>query len=218
MTETFPERTRAAVAHLRRRDPVMRGLIDRVGRFTLRPQRERFRLLIRAIISQQISTKAARSIRRRVEALVRPQRPTAARLAEVPPEQLRSAGLSPQKAGYVHDLCEKVAGGVVRLRTIGRLSDEEAIEELTQVKGIGRWTAQMFLIFALGRLDVLPHDDLGLRSALRELYDLSELPDKATCHEIAEPWRPYASVATWYCWRHCESAPPVSGNGAGYPV
>ena len=90
------------------------------------------------------------------------------------------------------------------MRYIGRLSDEQIIERLTEVRGIGRWTAQMFLIFSLGRLDVFPHDDLGIRSAIRNRYALAELPDKATAHAIAEPWRPYATVASWYCWRTLE--------------
>jgi DNA-3-methyladenine glycosylase II len=114
---------------------------------------------------------------------------------------LRSAGLSPQKASYVADLAAKVNAGTVDLRRIGRLSDERIIDRLTQVKGIGHWTAQMFLIFALGRLDVFPHDDLGVKTAIRNRYGLSELPDKPTALAIAAPWRPYASVASWYCWR-----------------
>jgi DNA-3-methyladenine glycosylase II len=92
----------------------------------------------------------------------------------------------------------------VQLRNIGRLPDEQVIEQLIQVKGIGRWTAQMFLIFSLGRLDVFPHDDLGVRAAIRRFYGLRELPDKATSLRIAAPWSPYASVASWYCWRGCE--------------
>jgi DNA-3-methyladenine glycosylase II len=99
------------------------------------------------------------------------------------------------------DLAEKTLDGTVRLERIGRLPDEAVIEMLTQVKGIGQWTAEMFLIFSLGRLDVLPVDDLGVRSALRNLYSLPELPNKAKCMEIAAPWRPYASIASWYCWR-----------------
>jgi DNA-3-methyladenine glycosylase II len=114
---------------------------------------------------------------------------------------LRSVGLSPQKASYVTDLVKKVNDETVNLRQIGRLSDEQAIDQLIQVKGIGRWTAQMFLIFSLGRLDVFPHDDLGVRSAIRDNYGLADLPDKEMAIKIAEPWRPYATVASWYCWQ-----------------
>jgi DNA-3-methyladenine glycosylase II len=103
----------------------------------------------------------------------------------------------------------------VSLRDIGRCSDELVIQRLTQVKGIGRWTAQMFLIFALGRLDVFPEDDLGVRSAIRNLYGLSELPDRQTSRTIAEVWRPYASVASWYCWRSLEMANSRGSSGKG---
>ena len=117
------------------------------------------------------------------------------------PEQIRSAGVSPQKARYILDLAANVQDGRVDLRQIGRFSDERVIEQLTKVKGIGRWTAQMFLIFSLGRLDIFPHDDLGVRKAIRNRYGLNELPDKETSCSIAEKWRPFASVASWYCWR-----------------
>jgi DNA-3-methyladenine glycosylase II len=117
---------------------------------------------------------------------------------------LRLVGVSPQKAAYLLALVRHVNEGMLELRTIGRLSDEQVIQQLVQVKGIGRWTAQMFLIFSLGRFDVFPHDDLGVRSAIRLNYGLSELPDKATSHAVAQSWRPYASVASWYCWRSLE--------------
>lgn len=179
----------------------MRGIIDEVGPFTLRPQRDRFRMLVRSIISQQISTGAARSIRQRLEELAAPEGLTAASLVRFSAEQLRSAGISPQKAKYILDLAVRTQDGSVNLRQMGRCSDERVIEQLTTVKGIGRWTAQMFLIFALGRLDVFPYDDLGVRSAIRDSYGLDELPDKETSSAIAQKWRPYASVASWYCWR-----------------
>jgi DNA-3-methyladenine glycosylase II len=197
----FHERTELARTHLRSADPVMRRIIAEVGPFTLRPQRDRFKMLVRSIISQQISTGAARSIRKRLEELAAPDGLTAASLGRFSPEQLRTAGVSPQKAKYILDLSENVKEGGVNLQQMGRYSDERVIEQLTIVKGIGRWTAQMFLIFALGRLDVFPHDDLGVRSAIRNRYDLDELPGKETSCAIAETWRPYASVASWYCWR-----------------
>ena len=191
----------AAVSHLRRNDSVMRLVIRRVGPFTLKPRRDRFGTLVRSIISKQISTHAARSIRTKLEALVPGRRFTAEKLVALPIDELRSAGLSGQKVRYILDLSHRVLGGELPLGTIGRLSDEAAIEQLVEVKGIGRWTAQMFLIFSLGRLDVFPHDDLGIRTALRNLYDLDDLPDKAAAHAVAELWRPYATVASWYCWR-----------------
>lgn len=198
---TFSPRTIAAgVAHLRQSDPVMGALIEQVGPFTLKRERDRFRMLVRSIISQQISTAAARSIRLRLEALVGGEI-SAESLAELPVESLRGAGLSPQKTSYLQDLCDRVRSGAVRLDRVSRLDDEGVIEHLVQVKGIGRWTAQMFLLFCLGRLDVFPHDDLGVRAALQRLYGLDGLPDKRTSHALAEPWRPYASIASWYCWR-----------------
>lgn len=187
--------------HLRAADPVMKAVIDTVGPFTLRLERDRFSMLIRSIISQQISTSAARSIRKRLQELAGPVGLKAANVAHFTLDQLRSVGLSPQKASYVADLARKANDGAVDLRQIGRLSDERIVEQLTQVRGIGRWTAQMFLIFSLGRLDVFPHDDLGVRTAIRDRYGLADLPDKQTAHAIAAPWRPYASVASWYCWR-----------------
>jgi DNA-3-methyladenine glycosylase II len=193
-----------AVGHLRKADPVMRRIIDAVGPFTLRPRRDRFRMLVRSIVSQQISTAAARSILQRLEQLAAPEGLTAPSLARFTADELRAVGVSPQKAAYLLDLVRHVNEGALELRTIGRLSDEQVIEQLIQVKGIGRWTAQMFLIFSLGRLDVFPHDDLGVRSAIRRNYGLSDLSDKATSHAIAQHWRPYASVASWYCWRSLE--------------
>ena len=141
-----------------------------------------------------------------MQELAGPDGLTATNLARFTTDELRSVGLSPQKASYVADLATKVNDGTVDLRQIGRLSDERVVETLTQVKGIGRWTAQMFLIFSLGRPDVFPHDDLGVRTAIRDRYGLDDLPDKATSHAIAAPWRPYASVASWYCWRSLDLA------------
>ncbi|HUE70204.1 MAG TPA: hypothetical protein VMP01_04880 [Pirellulaceae bacterium] len=190
--------------HFRRRDPVIARVIKQVGPMTLRPQRDRFGMLVRSIIAQQISTAAARSIRQRLVDLVAPKKLSAEVVASVPIERLRTAGLSPQKASYLHDLAAKIAGGSVRLSRVGRMTDEEVIAELTQVKGIGVWTAQMFLIFSLGRLDVFPPDDLGIRTAIRNLYGLSELPKRDACHEIGERWRPLATAGSWYCWRSLE--------------
>ena len=190
--------------HLRRVDPVMRGLIKQAGPYTLKRRRNRFHALVSSIISQQISGSAARAIRQRLHDYFAPDSLSPQGLSKLTPETLRMLGLSAQKASYLLDLANRVASGDLRLEKMGRLSDEEVIEELIKVKGIGVWTAQMFLMFSLGRLDVFPHDDLGVRTAIRNLYRLEELPDKATSHRIAEPWRPYASIASWYCWRSLE--------------
>ena len=190
--------------HLRAADPVMKGIIDAVGPFTLSLNRDRFGMLVRSIISQQISGSAANSICRRLRELAGPRGLNAANLARFSIAELRSAGVSPQKAAYITDLVQKANDGIVNLRQIGRLSDECIVEHLTQVKGIGRWTAQMFLIFSLGRLDIFPHDDLGVRPAIRNRYGLTDLPDKQTALAVAAPWRPYATVASWYCWQSLE--------------
>jgi DNA-3-methyladenine glycosylase II len=196
----------AATRHFRKADPVIAGVIKQVGPCTLKPQRDRFNMLVRSIISQQISTAAARSIRAKLDALIAPEKVSPEVLARFSLEQLKSAGLSSQKATYLHDLAAKTAYGTVRLKTIGKMKDEEAIEELIQVKGIGRWTAQMFLIFSLGRPDVFPPDDLGIKMALRNLYGLSDLPTKSEAHALAAPWTPHSTFATWYLWRSLDLA------------
>ena len=210
-------RIQTARRHLRAADPVMKTIIDAVGPYTLRFERDRFAMLVRSIVSQQISTSAARAIRKRLQELAGPDGLTAQNLARFGIDPLRSVGLSPQKASYVADLASKVNDGTVDLRRIGRLSDDDVVETLTRVKGIGRWTAQMFLIFSLGRPDVFPRDDLGVRTAIRDRYGLDDLPDKATSHAIAARWRPYASVASWYCWRSLDLARNTKTVATGYP-
>jgi DNA-3-methyladenine glycosylase II len=195
----------------------MKAMIDDVGSFTLRYERDRFNLLVRSIVSQQISTIAARSIRQRLLQLVGSVGLTPDNVLRFSTDELRTVGLSRRKASYILDLATKVESGTVNLRQIGRLSDERVIEQLTQVNGIGRWTAQMFLIFSLGRPDVLPYGDLGVRAAIRGRYALGELPDKKTCQSIAEPWRPYASVASWYCWRTLDLERDEETVATGYP-
>ena len=196
--------TAAGLAHLRGSDPVLAAVIERAGAFGLKPRRNRFEMLARSILSQQISTSAAESIKRRLLALLKPGGLTAANLRRFTPEQLRTAGVSPQKAAYLLDLAAKVDDGAVRLGHLHTLPDEGVIEELVRIKGIGEWTAHMFLMFSLGRLDVLPHGDLGVRIALRDLYGLKDLPDVKRARRIAEKWRPYATIASWYCWRSLE--------------
>ena len=202
-----PALLQQATRHLKRRDCVLRPVIERVGPATLKREKNRFQALVRSIIAQQISGKAARAIWQRLHASVKPRRLTADVIFGFSVDQLRSLGLSPQKAGYVHDLAARVADGRLRLSRAHRMTDQQVIEELTQVKGIGEWTAHMFLIFSLGRPDVLPHGDFGVRVAIRDLYGLDDLPDKEQSLAIAEPWRPYASIAAWYCWRSLDNGP-----------
>ncbi|MBI3882527.1 MAG: DNA-3-methyladenine glycosylase 2 family protein [Verrucomicrobia bacterium] len=192
-----------ALAHLQCADPVMGKLIPMVGPFALKLKRGRFETLVRAIIAQQISTGAARSIRKRVATKLG-GRITPEKLARETPATLRQCGVSSQKAGYLLDLAGKVVASEVRLHHLHRLDDAAIIEELVRVKGIGEWTAQMFLMFCLGRPDVFPHGDLGIRNALKNLYRLREMPDREAAHKLAAPWRPYATIASWYCWRSLE--------------
>lgn len=201
---SWRETLHAATTRLAQADPILRPVIARAGPCRLkRRRRNHYRTLVGSIISQQISGKAAKSISARLVALVDDD-VSPERIARLKDPQLRGVGISPQKAGYIRDLTEKVLSGAVPLAKLARQPDEEVIAELTQVKGIGVWTAQMFLIFSLGRLDVFPHDDLGVRSALARLYSLKELPDKTTSHAIAAAWRPYATLGSWYCWRSLE--------------
>ncbi|MFM9965424.1 MAG: DNA-3-methyladenine glycosylase family protein [Planctomycetaceae bacterium] len=199
-----PDHIARALRHLRQSDPVLAEVIRRVGPFELQPKRGRFQSLVRSILAQQISTAVARSMVRKLEARLAPNNLTPASLGQLSFDELRAIGLSRQKATYLQDLTEKVASKTVRLHRVHRLTDEEIIAELIQVKGIGRWTVQMFLIFCLGRPDVFAPDDFGLRSAIQRLYGLPELPKRAEAEEIAAPWRPHATVASWYLWRSLE--------------
>ena len=199
--DTFDQVVRKAQRHLSRRDPKLAQLIKRVGGCTLRPGGEPFALLVRAIIAQMISTKAALAINARVVAALKPHGLTPATIIEVSEETLRSAGLSRAKALALKDLANRGLSGELPLDRLGELSDDEVIAKLVPVRGIGRWTAEMFLIFSLGRLDVLPVDDFGLRAGVRDLYELPELPGKVELRHRGEQWRPYRSIATWYFWR-----------------
>ncbi len=187
--------------HLARRDPVLKRLTAAVGPCMLSPNPDGFLQLAQAIISQQISTKAAASVGARLLTVLGTDGLTPAALLARPDEALRGAGLSANKVRSMRDLAEKVQSGAVPLGRLGEMEDEEVIEVLLPVRGIGRWTAQMFLIFSLGRLDVLAVDDLGLRAGVKDQYGLEELPDRARLTEMGELWRPYRSVATWYFWR-----------------
>ena len=194
---------RPALAHLKRADPILAGLIGRVGpyRMELRTNGTHYDALIRSIVFQQLSGKAASTIHRRFCALFPGKRPRAQDVATSSDDRLRSAGLSRQKLRYVRDLSARVAEGSLPLAHLGRMADDAIIEHLVQVKGIGRWTAQMFLMFRLGRPDVLPELDLGVQAAIQRAYGLRVRPTPREVIRIGTPWRPYASVASWYLWR-----------------
>jgi len=196
----------AALRHLKRSDPVLRRLIARVGplRLHLEQSRNQFGTLTEAIIHQQLALKAARTISRRFQQLYSSghgRLPRPPELLRTSRGKLRSVGLSRQKISYLRDLARRAGNGQLKLGRFSRMTDEQVINNLVQVKGIGRWTAEMFLIFCLDRPDVLPVDDLGLQYAIKEAYALRKLPSAARIQRLGEPWRPYRSIATWYLWR-----------------
>jgi 3-methyladenine DNA glycosylase/8-oxoguanine DNA glycosylase len=203
-----PADLRSARRHLASADPVMARLVRAVGRKPMGLHRggSAFAYLARAILAQQISVAAARSIAGRLSARFGwPWRPDD--LLGATDEELRGFGLSRQKAAYLRDLARRTRDGLPLAR-LSRHSDERVIEELTVVKGIGRWTAEMYLMFRLGRPDVLPVDDLGIRAAMRRAYRMRAAPKKERMRRIAEAWRPWRTVASWYLWRSLELPPP----------
>jgi DNA-3-methyladenine glycosylase II len=169
-----------------------------------RPRRTHFAELVRAICYQQLAGAAARTIHGRLEAALGGL-PTPESLLALPVERLRAAGLSANKAASVRDLAEKVVAGDVELDRVARLPDDEIVRELTLVRGIGRWTAEMFLIFQLGRLDVWPVDDLGVRNGYARVYRLDPAPTARALEPLADGLRPYRTIAAWYCWRAADS-------------
>jgi len=195
---------RKAERHLGKADKTMARIVERVGRcrFDEAQSKASFAALARVIVYQQLSGKAAATIYKRFVAALGRRQPNPASILGAPAQALRAAGLSGQKTAYLIDLAEKVDSGALSLRRLRHLDDDEVIAELTQVKGIGRWTAQMYLMFHLGRLDVLPVGDLGIRAGARDAYGLAELPDAATLERVGEPWRPYRSIGSWYLWRN----------------
>jgi DNA-3-methyladenine glycosylase II len=194
---------KSATLHLTKVDPVMAKIIQRVGpcRFTVREPT--FETLARSITFQQLNGKAAGTIFGLLHKAVGP-RFTARALLKLTPEQLRACGLSKQKIASLQDLAGRVARREINFRKLIDLEDEEIIATLSQVRGVGVWTAQMFLIFALERPNVMPLADLGICTAVRKAYGFSELPKPQELSKVAEKWRPYCSVASWYLWRSLE--------------
>jgi 3-methyladenine DNA glycosylase/8-oxoguanine DNA glycosylase len=197
----------AAVRHLKKTDPVMRRLIASVGpcRIDAECSSNQFGTLVDAIIYQQLSYKAAQTISRRFQQLYgangRGRLPRPEEILRTPTRRLRSVGLSRQKLGYMRDLAAKAADGTLHLRRFAHMTDDDVIANVTLVKGIGRWTAEMFLIFCLRRPDVLPVDDLGIQYAFKQAYSLRKLPSEEWMRRAAEPWRPWRTIASWYLWR-----------------
>jgi DNA-3-methyladenine glycosylase II len=208
-----PSSTRGAVAHLRSADPVLAETIDAVGPLgdarDGRPDREdHYGALVRAIVGQQLSVLAARAIYGRLTDRFGGRPPTPAEILADEPEELRAAaGLSRAKVSYLRSLAEHVVSGELELERLDELKDEDVIAELIAVKGLGMWSAQMFLMFHLERPDVLPVGDLGIRRAIERAYSLDGLPDADAMEKIAEPWRPHRTLACRYLWRSLQNEP-----------
>lgn len=195
-----------ALRHLRRVDPTMKAIIKRVGPCTLAPRKDYFIVLCKSIFSQQISTKVATVMFGRFRDKFPRRTPTPARVlaaltGDWDDQTIRMVGLSRQKKAYLIDLSKHFLDGEIPTRSFGGMDDETIIEHLTRVNGIGRWTAEMFLIFILNRPDVLPVDDLGILESMKKHYSLPARPTKKEAIELGEPWRPFRTIATWYLWR-----------------
>ena len=195
---------RDAVLHLSSADERLGKIITTVGSYTIETGGDPFQSLVSSIMYQQLAGAAADAIHARFLKLYDGRFPSPAILAATPDAQLRAVGLSVRKAEYMKGLAAVVAGGTLDLASLAAMEDEQVVEQLTTVRGIGRWTAEMFLIFCLGRPDVLPVGDLGLQRAVQKAYSLRKLPAQERIVKIARPWRPYRSVATWYLWRSLE--------------
>ena len=209
--------------HLKRVDPVLARVITRVRRRPPGPREEgtHFDAILRAIVYQQLSGKAASTIHGRILALYGGRTPTPDELLATPDESLRAAGLSRQKLDYLRDLARHASSGEVPFDTLHELDDEAIIAALTRVKGVGRWTVQMFLMFRLGRPDVLPELDLGIQNAIQRAYGLRKRPTPKEVQALGARWRPFASHACWYLWRSLELPPeaaPTAKKPAARPV
>lgn len=198
---------RPSVRYLKRVDPVLAQVIEQVGpcRIQLRTDGTHFQALTRAIVFQQLSGKAAGTIYSRFNALFADNSPVPEAVLATSDEQLRAVGLSRQKVGYMRDLSLKVTTGDLPLDAVQHMDDDDLIAHLVQVKGIGRWTAQMFLMFRLGRPDVLPELDLGIQNAIRKAYRMRKRPTPKQVKRVGAKWSPHSSVASWYLWRSLDN-------------
>ncbi len=192
------------IAHLKRKDPVLGKVISAVGPIDFKTEDGYFESLVGAIVFQQLAGAAAQAILNRFMQLYGGKIPDPEKYLATDERKLRSAGLSPQKISYIRDLCQRIVNGSLDLRSLTEKPDNQVVEQLDAVKGVGRWTAEMFLLFVLGRTDVLPVDDLGLQKAAKRIYKLRTLPTGPRFERLAKNWHPYSSVATMYLWRSRE--------------
>jgi len=184
-----------------KKDPKLARIINIVGKYQITTINNHYESLIKAIITQQLAGSAAKAISKRFRSLYGKRFPKPIDVLKTSDSKLRKTGLSWMKVTYIKELSKNLESKKLKLRSFSKLSDEEVVEQLTQVKGIGRWTAEMFLIFSLGRMDVLPVGDLGLRKGVQLYESSSKLPNAAKIEKLAEKWRPYRTVATWYLWK-----------------
>ena len=197
-----------AMAHLSRRDKIMAGLIKRMGRISINWGGDSYESLMSAIIYQQISGAAGNSIEKGLKALYNGRMPSPKKFLKTLEKKVRGAGISPQKYSYLKDLCTRILDGRLELKKFDIMEDEDIIEELDKVRGIGRWTAEMFLIFSLGRINVVPRDDLGIKKAIKNVYGLGDYPTGSKFSELAERWAPYGTIASLYLWRSADIKTP----------
>ena len=191
---------------LRRRDPALGGVIRRVGACRLRPRGDPYGSLVRSVLFQQLAGAAARAIDARLRGRYGGRYPRPAALLATRDAELRAVGLSRQKIAALRAVAEAFDQGRLSARGLRRMDDEAVIEAVTEIKGIGEWTAHMLLMFSLGSPDILPVGDYGIRKGARDLYALTELPNRRDLEALGERWRPYRSVASWYLWRHSDPA------------
>jgi DNA-3-methyladenine glycosylase II len=196
---------RKPLLHLKKNDPVLRTIIERVGRYSIEYREPAFQTLVRSIVYQQLSGKAAGTIFRRLAEAVGGEPFTPEAILKLSPRRMQSLGLSRQKRDYIRDLAKHTVAGDIDFAAFHELEDATIVEQLTAVKGVGLWTVQMFLIFALKRPNVLPIGDLGVRTAIKRAYGLEAMPKPSDVARIAEPWHPYCSVASWYLWRSLDN-------------
>ncbi len=214
MNSSWNHTLRAAERHLMDSDPILNALIERYGPCKITPHTDYYGELVSAIIGQQLSEKAGATIYKRFLTLFDDKLPTPEQIVAIDTEAIRSIGCSYSKAGYMKDLAQHIIDGRLDLAHIATLPNDVVIEQLIAVKGIGEWSAHMFMMFSLGRLDILPTGDLGIRKGMVLNYGLSELPKPAAMHELAlkNVWTPYQSVASWYMWQSLDNQPDSTGR------
>jgi DNA-3-methyladenine glycosylase II len=202
----------SGVRHLKKRDPKLKLLIEKIGKldFNRAGDEGHYEFLLASIVYQQIAGNAARAILGRFKDLYNGNYPTPRQYLKTKKSALRGAGLSPQKMSYIQDLSKRIVAGRLDLEELSGAEDEEIVEKLDEVRGIGRWTAEMFLMFSLRRVDVLPFDDLGVQKAIKKVYRLHKLPSKERMEKLRAAWRPYGSIATLYLWQ--AMAPKKEGS------